>query len=409
MTALHWASANLWDRLATWLIDRGANASASNTAGQTPLDLVGSEDENRSPDRVRTIAKIGNLLLGRGAERTVRWAVATGDADSLRKRHLEGTLASQRGLVTHAVKSGRPDMLALLLDLGLDPDERERVAGLEDVVHSWGEPLRQCAILGQPGMAELLLKAGANANTNVYAASSAMYEAHARHEPAMAELLERHGGFVDAGTAGYLGLAERLKRLFDDEAAGRLQEGIVPPGRTVAEELLFSAAASGNVELVEMALEHLEWPRGDARWQWRLMQSFGCHPEAERQRYLTCFRLILQRSGVELPSGLRRTLLHDVAGAWPRSAPMGAAERIGFATILLDAGAKLDVRDDLLKSTPLGWACRWGRAELVTLLLERGADSVEADAEPWATPLAWAEKMKHRAILALLRKHAQHS
>ena len=122
----------------------------------------------------------------------------------------------------------------------------------------------------------------------------------------------------------------------------------MPPGRTVAEELLFAAAASGNVELVEMALEHLQWPQGDARWQGRLMQSLGRHSEAERQRYLTCFRMILHRSGVDLPSGMRRTLLHDVAGAWPRSAPMGPAERIGFATILLDAGAKLDVRDDLL-------------------------------------------------------------
>ena len=61
------------------------------------------------------------------------------------------------------------------------------------------------------------------------------------------------------------------------------------------------------------------------------------------------------------------------------------------------------------ESTPLGWACRWGRVELVTLLLERGADSVEADAEPWATPLAWAEKMKHGRVVALLHKHAQHS
>ena len=129
MTALHWASANMWHRLSAWLIERGADVRASNTAGQTPLDLVGSEDENRSPERPGMIAKIGGLLLGRGAERTVRWAVATGDADSLRRRHLEGTLASQRGLVTYAVKSGRPDMLALLLDLGLDPDERGGLVG----------------------------------------------------------------------------------------------------------------------------------------------------------------------------------------------------------------------------------------------------------------------------------------
>jgi len=87
---------------------------------------------------------------------------------------------------------------------------------------------------------------------------------------------------------------------------------------------------------------------------------------------------------------------------------MGAAERIGFATILLDAGARLDVRDDLLRSTPLGWACRWGRVELVTFLLKRGADSVEVDAESWATPLAWAEKMNRGAVLSVLRKHVQH-
>ena len=40
--------------------------------------------------------------------------------------------------------------------------------------------------------------------------------------------------------------------------------------------------------------------------------------------------------------------------------------------MLLDAGANMTARDGVLKSTPLGWACRWGRAELVKLLLERG-------------------------------------
>ncbi len=53
----------------------------------------------------------------------------------------------------------------------------------------------------------------------------------------------------------------------------------------------------------------------------------------------------------------------------------------------------------------LGWACRWGRVELVKLFLERGADAVEAGAEPWATPRAWAEKMGHAAVLQVLRDH----
>jgi len=75
---------------------------------------------------------------------------------------------------------------------------------------------------------------------------------------------------------------------------------------------------------------------------------------------------------------------------------------VQLATILLDAGARLDVRDNLLKSTPLGWACRWGRVEMVKLFLARGADPMEADAEPWATPRAWAEKMNQTEIVYLL-------
>ena len=75
-----------------------------------------------------------------------------------------------------------------------------------------------------------------------------------------------------------------------------------------------------------------------------------------------------------------------------------------FAAALLDAGARLDVRDELLKSTPLGWACRWNRPELVRLLLNRRADPIEADAEPWATPLSWAKKKGHTEILEILRE-----
>ena len=69
--------------------------------------------------------------------------------------------------------------------------------------------------------------------------------------------------------------------------------------------------------------------------------------------------------------------------------------------MLLDPGARLDLRDDLLKSTPLGWACRWGTTGVVEeLLLPGSAGAMKPDAEPWATPKAWARKMGQDAILA---------
>jgi ankyrin repeat protein len=49
--------------------------------------------------------------------------------------------------------------------------------------------------------------------------------------------------------------------------------------------------------------------------------------------------------------------------------------------MLIDHGARLDMRDELLISTPLGWACRWGRPEMVKLLIQRGAQVRERDAE----------------------------
>jgi ankyrin repeat protein len=66
----------------------------------------------------------------------------------------------------------------------------------------------------------------------------------------------------------------------------------------------------------------------------------------------------------------------------------GEKKHMPYAEMMLAAGARIDIRDELLNSTVLGWACRWGRIHFVKLLLERGADPVETDAEPWAAPRA---------------------
>src|SRR5205085_2516668 len=114
---------------------------------------------------------------------------------------------------------------------------------------------------------------------------------------------------------------------------------------------------------------------------------------------IQCFRLVLQHCNPDARLFFGRTILHDVIGLCGRDS---RTDGVVFATAVLDAGGSLNLRDDLLKSTPLGWACRWGLVELVKLFLERGADPLEADAERWARPRAWAGKMKHEAILALL-------
>jgi ankyrin repeat protein len=127
----------------------------------------------------------------------------------------------------------------------------------------------------------------------------------------------------------------------------------------------------------------------------------------DRSTYFTCFRLLLERCDPNLRGRMNDkqqfglTILHSIAGSREHLTP---DDRLRFATAILDAGARLDLRDNLLKSTPLGWACRWGRAELAKLLLERGADPIEPDAEPWATPRAWAEKKGRHDLVAILSR-----
>jgi ankyrin repeat protein len=96
-----------------------------------------------------------------------------------------------------------------------------------------------------------------------------------------------------------------------------------------------------------------------------------------------------------------QTALHFLAAR----ANLNEDDRARFAGLLLDHGARVDVRDELLKSTPLGWASRWGRVSLARVLIERGAAVEERDAEAWASPMAWAGKMKRDGIVGMLIQH----
>jgi ankyrin repeat protein len=405
----------LKERLVAWLLEHAADVDRRGKEGKTPLDLAATGRGRRKSGGAEAFAAVAGMLLRRGAELTARSAVALGEADWLRARHAEGVLVNPidwgtGGLLTIAVYHDRADMLALLLDLGIDPDERVRLGDVEEANYSQSFPLWHCAAEGKHAMAEMLLQRGANPNVHVDSSGSPVYSAYSHHQWAMVDLLRRYGGVVGADTVASYRQTDLARQMLADEANGSLPEGMISPGRTLAEELLEFAASGGDPEIVHMALERIDWPRDDPRWFWMLGSplSFWNHipwlyagnPELDRGTYITCFRLVLERCDPNLIGRFGRTMLHEVAALGDH---VTEQEGPPFAAALLDAGARMDVRDDLLKSTPLGWACRWGRTEVVKLLLERGADPVEADAEPWATPRAWAKKMQRGAVLAVLR------
>jgi ankyrin repeat protein len=405
-TPLHAAAARLNVPLVDWLLQRGADVSAKGRkwTSQTPLDTAAhSSDANQSAQ----LADVANRLLRAGAEMTPWAAVALGDAGWLRAQHAQGSLINPiegtGGMLRVAASCNRADILRLLLDLGFDPNERARMEDVDadGIAVTWGMPLYHCAQFSKYEMAEILLKHGADPNGKVYASGDPVFQAYDKRDWKMVELLQSYGGVPEATTAGLFRQTELARKMLAGEARYGC-EGV--GGDTLAEQLLWGSACGGDAEIVRMALAHIDRSRDDPWWFHIMEQPIRMWSDGGAQ--LDCLKLILERCDANIlgrsGDGFNLTILHSVAGARPH---VTGEERLAFATALLDAGARTDLRDGLLNSTPLGWACRWGQVEVVELLLQRGADPVEADAEPWATPKAWAEKMGHAAVVSLLQAH----
>src|SRR4030095_10747012 len=286
VTMLHRAAQYGLLRVAKWLLDHGADVNKQSQPDfwrwehGTPTEFAVWEyaaDSGRSAREA-----MAALLIERGAELTPLAAAVLGRWDYLASCQLESRQG--KAVLQAAVRGDRPDVLRRLLERGLDPNERLQLGQIEEQTFSSGGPLLEAVNTGRIDMARLLLAHGADPNASVYTAASATGAAYnggspRTHPPdqAMIDLMVEHGGWIDAGSVGYIRNVELARRMLQGEIDPHLESGAFS-GKTV-DAILWSGASGRGGEMVGMALERIDWPRDDPRWFWMLWRPLPGHQD----------------------------------------------------------------------------------------------------------------------------------
>jgi ankyrin repeat protein len=324
--------------------------------------------------RQRNHYALAGWLLGRGADYSITIAAAMGDIARVRQL-LAGdkTLANQaeacgKRPLSAAAERGHLAIVKELLAHGAKPTLPEG----PNCPH--GHALWAASHGNHLEMAELLLQHGADPNGYVESSGT---PTDAAKIPAMRDLMMRHGGRMDPWSLVYEGKLDAVTALLDQNP-----KVFDDPKR---DGTPFTAAVTNhNQAMVELLLSRGVRVPG---------MLTGCQTYLWHDLALT--RMLLEHGmDPNLPNWQSMTPMHFHA----------RAGKVELAQLFREFGASLDLLDEEYRSTPLGWAARFGQLEMVKWLLSEGADAALAGA-PWATPLVWAESRGHHAIAVLLRQH----
>jgi len=395
-------------QLVAELLRRGADHTHLNPSGASPLDGASHNIRTRNKPTNEGCLIAAGMLMQAGCQASLETAVILGDHDLIRDFHqksperFKNDDIKRLGLLQLAVANDDIATVESLLELGCHPDDRHQLLEYESKPYSWGQPLARAAGTGKHEIAEVLLEAGADPNASVYASGGPVSEAYNNRDERMKGLLLRYGGVLSPTFAALEG----------ETAAASV---FLQQDPSLAGSLLRSAGCGGDLNLTGLCLRHLDWKPNDDRWLVILEQPlrlWGLNPhrkfrDVDRTVYPKILEAILKH-GAD-PNVVGRygyRLLHHLAacGVTWNEIIMTEPERVAFGKLFLDHGAELDVLDDLLQSTPLGWAVRYQKLDLARLYIDRGAD-VNLGGADWATPIAWARKGGDAEMIALIEQH----
>ena len=380
-----------------WLLAHDPELEAKDNKDRTPMDRAAISGHHGDEKRHARFRETVKLLLEHDAKLTSRAAVATNDQESLKKMQAAGELEQPLGiygggLLELAIISGNVEAVPLLLDLGLDPDELYSEADAEGDARSWGFPLVATIEHDEYETFMLLLDRGADPSARIYASGTPIMSALGKEDDRYLDELLRRGAKLNLYEISRRGRIDLVKAVLAGEATGKIdaEEENLSPAQC-ADGMLCGAIDGGQVEVLQLCVPHLKDPPGGGLMQrtwWR----------AEKVEILE----VLLSGKSNNPNSVGRfgeVALHDLA----KTSLEPEEKRLQFLELMLDAGAEFTKRDIFFESTPLGWACRYGRLEMVKRLVEAGAPVNEPDAPNWATPLHWAETRGHWEVADFLR------
>jgi ankyrin repeat protein len=380
---IHWAVMTRQIEIIDELLARDADINAARFDGARPIHLTNGDYNYRGwrdvPKEILTTpAEVLDHLRARGAYVDINTAASIGDLERVRELlDQDPSLANRVSeYVTYYIGSGAPlknaaarghiEIVKLLLEHGADPNLRE------EGIAPHGHSLYSAVYYGHYEIAKLLLAKGAYPNPPVESSADALSIARMNKDDKMAELLCSYGAARSVDILSYYGDVETAAAIF-----------AVNPALADDPHALSQAAGNGHEAFVRLMLQH----------QPDLIKRVAGNAKT---RELSEF-LFDRGANPNTANWLGVTWLHQFA----RSGD------IDNAALFIDHGADLHARDEDICSTPLGWAAKFGRTQMVEFLLRRGAKPNLPDDPPWAAPLAWATRRGHHEVAELLEKYAE--
>jgi ankyrin repeat protein len=384
---MHWAAMTRNPEMIDLVLSFGADIDKKRPDGARPIQLTNGDYHYRGwrdvpADVTLRPNDIYLHLKAKGAYVNMCMACLKGDEGRVRELLREDPASANRlsgyggyypgagAPLKNAAMAGHINLVKLLLEYGADPNlPEEGIAPLGHALHS-------AVVYGQTEIVKLLLAHGAHPNVPVESSADTLTAAMSRNDQEVVDLLCSHGAARSVEILAYYGDLQTAAAVFN--ANPELANDVTA---------LENAAEEGQDNFVRLMLRyHPDLPK-------RAAVGVASQGNADPIKSMEIAELLFEHG------------MDPNFSNWLEIRPLHRfAERndLVSAKLFIEKGAKLDVVDDQICSTPLGWAAKSGRIEFVRFLLEMGADPTIPADKPWALPIAWARRRGNSEIVALL-------